>query len=149
MGRRSPPGGPPRAAPLCARRSQHGVSPDPLPRLRRPRPRLPRLVTTLAIAALAALAGPAAAQTGGGGAPPSTTPTTPAPPPPPPPALKVEKPSKKLFAREGQPNRLRLGGVWYFRQDNELQGQQRRYFSQRSLAGWSGVSVPHTWNATD
>ncbi|HEY1357548.1 MAG TPA: glycoside hydrolase family 2 TIM barrel-domain containing protein [Thermoleophilaceae bacterium] len=108
---------------------------------------MPRLVTTLAIAALAAIAGPAAAQTGGsGGAPTNTTPT---PPPPPTPKLKVERPSKKLYIREGQPNRLRLGGTWYFRQDNELQGVQGRYFAQRSLVGWSKVSVPNTWNGSD
>jgi beta-glucuronidase len=112
-----------------------------------PLPGLSRLVPTTLIAALVALAGPAAAQeTGGGGAPPGTTP---APPPPPTPKLKVERPTKKLFIREGQASRLRLGGTWYFRQDNELQGERRRYFAQRSLAGWSAVTVPHNWNATD
>jgi beta-glucuronidase len=109
---------------------------------------LPRLVTTLAIAVIAAIAGPAAAQTGGG-APTPTTPTTPAPPPPPTPRLKVERPTKKLFIREGQSGRLRLGGTWYFRQDNGLQGERRRYYAQRSLAGWTAIGVPHNWNGAD
>ncbi len=94
---------------------------------------------------MAALAGPAAAQTGG--APP--TPPGPAPPPPPPPPLKVQKPSKRVIIREGQPNRLLLGGTWYFRQDNELQGERRRYFAQRSLVGWTAIGLPHNWNASD
>jgi len=108
-----------------------------------------RLVTTLAIAAAAAIAVPAAAQeSGGGGAPTGTTPTTPIPPPPTP-KLKVQRPSKRVFVREGQRGRLRLAGTWYFRQDNELRGIRQRYFSQRSLAGWSAISVPHDWNGGD
>jgi beta-glucuronidase len=97
------------------------------------------------LAVLAALSGPAFAQTGGGGAPPSTTPTTPAPPPP----LKVQKPTNKRLIREGQPNRLLLGGTWYFRQDDALQGLPQRFFAQRSLTGWSVTTVPNDWNATD
>ena len=112
-----------------------------------------RLLPTLAIAALAALAGPALAQTGGGSGPPgsTTTTTTPAPPPPPPPTpgLKVQKPSNKRYIKEGQPNRLLLGGTWYFRRDDQLQGERLHFFSQRSLAGWTVTTVPNNWNGSD
>ena len=30
-----------------------------------------------------------------------------------------------------------------------MQGESQRYFAQRSLSGWSAISVPHNWNATD
>ena len=61
----------------------------------------------------------------------------------------MQKPTNKRFVKEGQPNRLLLGGTWYFRQDNELQGERQRFFAQRSLDGWSLSTVPNVWNATD
>jgi beta-glucuronidase len=87
---------------------------------------------------------PAYAQ-GGGEAPPGGTQT----PPPVAPELRVERPGGKPLIREGQVNRQLLGGTWYFRQDDAFVGEQERWFDQDDLTGWSEISVPHNWNATD
>ena len=63
---------------------------------------------------------------------------------------KVQRPTKKgILVREGAAGRYRLGGTWYFRQDDTFVGDRRKYFSQRSLNGWSPVRVPHNWNGAD
>jgi beta-glucuronidase len=107
------------------------------------------LLSTASLAAVAVVATlPAAAQTGGGGA--QQAQSQPAPPPPPlPPALVVGKPAGRPLVREGQGGRLLLGGTWYFRQDNALQGEQARFFDQSSLVGWTAIGVPHNWNGAD
>ena len=87
---------------------------------------------------------PAYAQ-GGGEAPPGGTQT----PPPVAPELRVERPGGTPLVREGQVNRELLGGTWYFRQDDAFVGEQERWFDQDDLAGWTPISVPHNWNATD
>jgi beta-glucuronidase len=46
-------------------------------------------------------------------------------------------------------NRELLGGTWYFRQDDAFVGEQERWFDQDDLSGWSEITVPHNWNATD
>ena len=46
-------------------------------------------------------------------------------------------------------NRALLGGTWYFRQDDTFVGEQARWFAQDDLAGWTAITVPHNWNATD
>jgi beta-glucuronidase len=106
-----------------------------------------RLITPIAIAAVAAGAAvPTVA------AQPTTTPTTPAlapPPPPPTPRLVVSPPSSKTYIREGQAGRFLLGGRWYFRQDDPNVGMRQRWWRQRSLRGWVPVGVPSVWNATD
>ncbi|MBD0281816.1 MAG: hypothetical protein ICV69_06435 [Thermoleophilaceae bacterium] len=71
------------------------------------------------------------------------------PPPPPPPPLEVELPSGKPLIREGQAGRLLLGGRWYFRQDDGLVGDVERWYAQKDLTGWTPITVPHNWNATD
>ena len=70
-----------------------------------------------AFGGLAAL--PAAAQTGGGNAPGSTT-------PPPAPRLVVNRPTKRVFIKAGNTDRLLLGGRWYFRLDDQRVGERRR-----------------------
>jgi beta-glucuronidase len=106
------------------------------------------LAITLTLLLAAALAPAVGAQ--GGAAPPGTTSPTPAPAPPPPaPRLVVDAPSKRTFIREGQAGRLLLGGSWYFRLDEAREGLARRFQRQRSLSGWSRVSVPHNWNGAD
>ena len=100
------------------------------------------LLTSIAVAALVPL--PAYAQ-GGGEAPPGGTQT----PPPVAPELRVEPPGGKPLIREGQVNRELLGGTWYFRQDDAFVGEQERWFDQDDLSGWSEITVPHNWNATD
>ena len=71
--------------------------------------------------------------------------------PPPAPELRVERPGGKPLIREGQVNRQLLGGTWYFRQDDTLPpvGEQERWFDQDDLTGWTAITVPHNWNATD
>jgi beta-glucuronidase len=85
---------------------------------------------------------PAYAQ-GGGEAPPGGTPVPPAP------ELRVERPGGKPLIREGQLNRQLLGGTWYFRQDDTFVGEGERWFAQDDLAGWTPITVPYNWNATD
>ena len=106
------------------------------------RPLKPTILACLAVAAACPL--PAFAQ-GGGEAPPGGTQT----PPPVAPELRVERPGGKPLIREGQTNRELLGGTWYFRQDDAFVGEGERWFEQDDLTGWSAISVPHNWNATD
>jgi beta-glucuronidase len=61
----------------------------------------------------------------------------------------VERPGGKPLIREGQVNRQLLGGTWYFRPDDAFVGEQEGWFAQPSLAGWTPISVPFNWNATD
>jgi beta-glucuronidase len=98
------------------------------------------LVILVAVCAICPL--PAHAQ-GGGEAPPGGTPLPPAP------ELRVERPGGKPLIREGQVNRQLLGGTWYFRQDDTFVGEGERWFAQDDLAGWTAITVPHNWNATD
>ncbi len=70
---------------------------------------------------------------------------TPAPPVAPP----AELPGGKPLIREGQTNREMLGGTWWFRQDDTFVGEQERWFDTDDLTGWSQITVPHNWNATD
>jgi beta-glucuronidase len=91
---------------------------------------------------------PAAALGQGGGQGPSSG--QPAPPQPAPsPELVVERPGGKPLIYEGQASRQLLGGTWYFRQDDAFVGDAERWYDQRDLIGWTAVSVPHNWNATD
>jgi beta-glucuronidase len=69
--------------------------------------------------------------------------------PAPAPELRVERPGGKPLIREGQPNRQLLGGTWYFRQDDTFVGETEQWYAQDDLTGWSQVTVPHNWNATD
>jgi beta-glucuronidase len=104
-------------------------------------------LTPLALlAALAALPAVAAAQ-GGGQGPPSGQ--QPPPQPPPTPELVVERPGGKPLIYEGQDTRQLLGGTWYFRQDDTFVGDVERWYEQSDLVGWTRVSVPYNWNATD
>jgi beta-galactosidase/beta-glucuronidase len=96
--------------------------------------------------ACAGLCPPAAQAQGGGQAPPGGIPLPPAPPTP---ELRVEQPGGKPLVREGQTGRELLGGTWYFRQDDTFVGEQERWFEQDDLAGWTAITVPHNWNATD
>jgi beta-glucuronidase len=112
---------------------------------------MPRLLRVLLIvlASGVTVAIPAAAQTPGGGPAPAPQPTPPPAPPPPTPKLVVERPVKKTLIREGQGGRYMLDGTWYFRQDDAFVGDSHRYFSQKSLQGWTKIRVPHNWNARD
>src|SRR5215213_7583013 len=69
--------------------------------------------------------------------------------PPPAPKLVVQKPERKVLIREGQSGRMLLGGRWYFRLDDAFEGEARRFYAQPSLDGWTAITVPNAWNATD
>jgi beta-glucuronidase len=117
------------------------------------RPSFPSKTLGAAVAVAVALALPALAVAQGGGQAPAPAPGQPpaAPAPPPPtPKLVVDKPTRKqILIREGHGGRLRLGGRWYFRLDDAFLGDRQRFYAQRSLSGWSAISVPHNWNAQD
>ncbi len=61
----------------------------------------------------------------------------------------MERPGGKPLIREGQLDRQLLGGTWYFRHDDARVGAAERWFEQDDLEGWSEITVPHNWNATD
>jgi beta-glucuronidase len=77
-----------------------------------------------ALAAAAALAGPAAAQS-------------------------AFVPKAKALYKDGPSGRYLLDGQWLFRLDNAKVGLTQGFQKQTSTAGWSPVSVPNAWNATD
>jgi beta-glucuronidase len=108
--------------------------------------------TILACLAAAAVVPASAHAQGGNPGPPSGTPAPPQPVVQPPPELKVERPGGKPLIREGQVDRQLLGGTWYFRQDDSFPpvvGSSERWYEQKDLAGWTAITVPHNWNATD
>jgi len=79
------------------------------------------------LAALALLASPAAAQE--------------------PPV--VDTPSTRTIVKEGPTARHLVDGTWYFRLDDAFLGDSLRFWDQDSLDGWTPISVPSDWNATD
>jgi beta-glucuronidase len=94
----------------------------------------PRRTLLYALAAIACAAGTAAAQTPGG---------TPAP------TDQVSTPVEKALYQDGQKGRFLLDGNWYFRADAGDQGLRSHFARQQSVDGWSPVTVPNAWNATD
>jgi beta-galactosidase/beta-glucuronidase len=104
------------------------------------------ITALLSTAAVMALPGGAFAQ-GGGPGPPSGEPAPPQPPPSP--ELRIERPKGKPLIHEGQASRQLLGGTWYFRLDDAFVGDAERWYAQRDLVGWTEISVPHNWNASD
>lgn len=101
------------------------------------------LVALALIAVAVVFAVPAFGQGGGTAVPPGAA------PPPVTPKLKVQAPSNKRLIHQGWGNRLLLGGTWYFRLDTALQGDRLKFYKQKSLAGWSAITIPHNWNARD
>ena len=61
----------------------------------------------------------------------------------------MERPGGEPLIYEGQASRQLLGGTWYFRQDDAFVGDAERWYDQRDLIGWTAITVPHNWNATD
>src|SRR3954453_19574293 len=55
----------------------------------------------------------------------------------------------ELYA-DGHTGRYLLDGPWWFRQDSAGVGLRRGYArASQSLSGWTEISVPYAWNATD
>jgi beta-glucuronidase len=59
-------------------------------------------------------------------------------------------PPEKALYTDGPTGRYLMNGSdWLTRRDAHDVGEKGRFFSERSTRGWSKVSVPNAWNATD
>lgn len=87
---------------------------------------MPKPITPLlcAFAALAVATAPASAQT-------------------------VTVPAQKAVYRDGHGERFQLDGTWHYRADAADEGLRSHFERQTSLSGWSPVTIPNAWNATD
>jgi beta-glucuronidase len=61
----------------------------------------------------------------------------------------VYTPKPKVLYHDGHTGRYLMDGTWYFRADPLDQGLAQGLERQSSLTGWTPVSVPNAWNATD
>src|SRR3954469_6280243 len=110
------------------------------------RPLLASLLLALSAAA------PAAAQT-----PPPVPgqPTNPAPAPQSPaptvaaPNYTADRPTAGADYYAGPSGRYLMGGTWLFRKDDADNGLSQGFMRNATTAGWSRVTVPNAWNATD
>jgi beta-glucuronidase len=59
----------------------------------------------------------------------------------------AETPAAKALYQYGNKGRFLLDGKWLFRMDSRDQGIGKKFFRQRSTAGWSQVDVPYDWTA--
>jgi beta-glucuronidase len=99
------------------------------------------LLLTLAVAA------PAAAQTPGPTSP-APAPAAPAPTLPAPNyAAETPRPGADYYG--GPTGRYLLGGTWLFRKDDADKGLSQGFMRNAATEGWSRVTVPNAWNATD
>ncbi len=58
-------------------------------------------------------------------------------------------PKPKVLYHDGHTGRYLLDGSWYFRNDPLDQGLAQGFERHASLDGWTPVTVPNAWNATD
>lgn len=70
-------------------------------------------------------------------------------PPPVPPPDTVTVPSHRMLYRDGPDGRYLMDGPWLFRPDEGTVGLRAHFERQRSTSGWSAITVPYAWNATD
>jgi beta-glucuronidase len=61
----------------------------------------------------------------------------------------VETPTNKVLYKDGYDGRYLLDGTWWFRLDPQDQGLSQGFQRQSSTVGWTQVTVPNAWNATD
>ena len=61
----------------------------------------------------------------------------------------VTAPTAGALYTDGPDGRYLLGGTWLFRLDPTDAGVRERFPSSGSATGWSPVTVPNAWNATD
>ncbi|HEY3021495.1 MAG TPA: hypothetical protein VGJ32_14960, partial [Solirubrobacteraceae bacterium] len=102
----------------------------------------------LAAVALAVLAPAAPGQSTPPTGPVEQPATTPAPVAPAP-DYPAETPRPGALYKSGATDRYLLGGTWLFRFDAADQGVKQGWQRNASTDGWSRVSVPNAWNATD
>src|SRR5436305_679264 len=58
-------------------------------------------------------------------------------------------PAQKALYRDGPDGRFLLAGQWLFRADPQDAGLSQGWMRNFDTTGWSNVSVPNAWNATD
>jgi beta-glucuronidase len=58
-------------------------------------------------------------------------------------------PSAQVLIRNGHGSRYLVDGTWLFRADPQDQGLARGFARETDTGGWTPVSVPNAWNATD
>jgi beta-glucuronidase len=61
----------------------------------------------------------------------------------------VYTPKAKVLYHDGHTGRYLMDGTWYFRADPLDQGLAQGFERHVSLDGWTPVTVPNAWNATD
>ncbi len=61
----------------------------------------------------------------------------------------VSTPSDRTLYRTGPSGRFLMDGPWLMRLDPRGVGDRERWQRQASTAGWTRVTVPNAWNATD
>jgi beta-glucuronidase len=65
-------------------------------------------------------------------------------------AATATTPSPGALYSDGHTNRYLVDGPWFFKRDPQNVGARAGYMrSSASLAGWTEVSIPYAWNATD
>jgi beta-glucuronidase len=64
-------------------------------------------------------------------------------------ALAADGIEARTLYNNGPSGRYLMGGDWLFKLDKSGQGLRQAYMRQTSEAGWTKVSVPNAWNATD
>src|SRR3954469_8997567 len=104
----------------------------------------------LASLILAAFAASASAQTPVPGQPtnPAPAPTNPAPTVAAP-NYTADRPTAGADYYAGPSGRYLMGGTWLFRKDDADNGLSQGFMRNATTAGWSRVTVPNAWNATD
>ncbi|HEX2015128.1 MAG TPA: glycoside hydrolase family 2 TIM barrel-domain containing protein [Solirubrobacteraceae bacterium] len=63
-------------------------------------------------------------------------------------SLRPTAPSHRTLYRQGPDGRYLMDGTWLFRFDRG-QGRRRHFERARGTAGWTALTVPNAWNATD
>lgn len=61
----------------------------------------------------------------------------------------VSVPSQSVLYRDGHGGRFLIDGTWLYRADPQDQGLGQGFFRQESADGWTEVTIPNAWNATD
>jgi len=61
----------------------------------------------------------------------------------------AETPPEKANYVDGPSGRFLMDGTWLWRNDPTSAGIQQGFQSNRSIAGWTKVTIPESWNALD
>src|SRR4051812_17353814 len=64
-------------------------------------------------------------------------------------AQQVSPPNPRPIVQDGPSGRYMLDGQWLLRVDHRDRGAGQHWERRRSMAGWSPVTIPNSWNAND